>query len=362
MEIKVEDLTIEEKIGQKIMIGMDTTNVIDKIGRIILKYKLGGVLLYKKNFKTYKELVDLNNYIKEINSSNKVPIFIAIDQEGGRVNRLPSDFKNIPSAYELAKEKQINLVGQAAKVTGKILKKTGFNMDFSPVLDIKRFKEDHAIGDRAFSENVEEVEKFGIEYMKNLQEQGIISVIKHFPGHGATTIDSHFIIPRIKTDIEQLEKEDMSPFKKAIIEGADSVLVGHLNIQRLSGIYPVSMSKSFIDEYLREKLQFKGVVITDDMRMRGVKFLYGKNLPVQKAFEAGNDIILFKYDQNDEKLINSIVNKVESSKQLQERIDESVKRILELKEKYRVNDKKITFNSNFPNEINNEIDEIKGAN
>ena len=101
--MEIEKLSIEEKVGQMIMIGMDTPDAIDKIGDLILKYKIGGVLLYKKRYKNYSELIELVNYIKKINSVNKIPIFIAIDQEGGRVNRMPVDFENLPSAYKLAK-------------------------------------------------------------------------------------------------------------------------------------------------------------------------------------------------------------------------------------------------------------------
>lgn len=207
--LKLDKLSLEEKICQKIIIGMDTPNAIDKIENLITKYKIGGILLYKKNYKNIEELINLINHIKELNRKNNVPMFIAIDQEGGRVNRLPNELENIPAPYKLSKlENAKEYVQKAGEITGNTLHRLGFNMNFAPVLDIKRFPDNHAIGDRAFSENIEEVTEYGIEYMKKLQENQIVSVVKHFPGHGATNSDSHFKIPKIKEKINDLEVKD----------------------------------------------------------------------------------------------------------------------------------------------------------
>lgn len=139
-----------------IIIGLDT-NITEKLlEKIINKYKVGGILLYKKNYKNYEEMVSLINKIKELNSNNKVPIFISIDQEGGRVNRMPNEFKNLPVASKLVeKSVEEDFVKMSGGITGEMLNKLGIDMDFAPVLDIKRFKDTHAIGDRAYSEDVE---------------------------------------------------------------------------------------------------------------------------------------------------------------------------------------------------------------
>lgn len=357
MKIDINQLSIEEKIGQMMMVGMNATNIIDKIDDLILKYKIGGIILYKKNYNTYEELIDLINYIKKLNSINKVPLFIAIDQEGGRVNRMPKEFKNLPPAHTLAEAKNDNIIKQAGLITGELLNSVGINFNFAPVLDIKRFEDKHAIGDRAFSENIEEVTRCGIEYMKQLQNQNIISVIKHFPGHGATKKDSHFILPIIKENISKLEKEDMIPFKKAIENGAEAVLVSHLNIKNITGIYPASMSKKFIEKYLRINYNYNGLVVTDNMRMKGVQLLYGKNMPVKKAFEAGNDIIVFKYDSN-EKSIDKVFKAVKKNKIEESKINESVDRILKIKEKYNINDTEIKKDINIIEKINTKIDNL----
>ena len=177
---KLENLSIEEKIGQMLMVGIGNPAYIEKVKRLILKYKIGGVLLYKQDYKNYKELNKIVNELRNLGKKLKVPMFIAIDQEGGRVNRMPNEFKNLPSANMLAKE---GLVEKASEITGKMLKSTGFNFNFAPVLDIKRFPDNHAIGDRAFSDNVEEVSKCGITYINGIKKYNVVPVIKHYPGH-----------------------------------------------------------------------------------------------------------------------------------------------------------------------------------
>ena len=334
----IEKLSLKEKIGQKFIIGFDENlNVLEKIEETIKNYKIGGVLIYKKNYKNYDELINLINNIRRINKKySQVPIIISIDQEGGRVNRIPNDFLNMPSSYNLAKTGGMELVAEAAEITGDILKNLGINMDFAPVLDIKRFQEKHVIGDRAYSDDIEMVSKCGIEFIKKLKEKGIIAVMKHFPGHGATKIDSHFILPIIFKRLEELEKNDMKPFKEAMAYGTDAMLIGHLVIPRVTKLYPASMSKKVIN-YIRQELNFNGIIITDDMRMKSVRLLYGKDRAIKRAFKVGNDLIMVKYSKDD-RVFKKIEKAVVRKKISEEKLDESVKKILDLKSKYNVND------------------------
>ena len=335
----IKELSLQEKIGQMIIIGMDTNYITDRIKNMILKYKIGGIILYRKNFNTYQDMLKLIKNLKDLNRENKIPLFIAIDQEGGRVNRMPREIKNLPSANQIAIVGGEELVRASANITGQILRKSGFNLNFSPVLDIKRFENNHAIGDRSFGSDKEEVAKFGITAMKELQKNKVISAIKHFPGHGATKQDSHNFLPVINEKIEKLEKEDMYPFEQAIKNGADVVLVGHLLIKNITGIYPASLSRKFIAKYLRMKYRYNGVIITDDLKMKAIKVLYGTKLSVRKAFEAGNDIIVFRYNNKKEvEVIEQIISLVKKGKIKENRINKSVKRIIDLKNKYEISD------------------------
>ena len=357
--MNLEELSIKEKIGQMIMIGLDTNYITERITKMISDYKIGGIILYRKNFSTYDQMIKLINDIKTLNRNNKIPLFIAIDQEGGRVNRMPPEIKNLPSANKLASLNNIDIIKSSAKITGTLLKKSGFNLNFAPVLDIKRFNDNHPIGDRCYGETKETVSKYGIAVMKELQEQNILPVIKHFPGHGATKRDSHYLLPIINSNIENLQNEDMYPFEQAIKEGADAILVGHLLIKKLTGIYPASLSRKFITNYLRKKYRFKGLIITDDLKMKAIKLLYGSDLAVEKAFKAGNDIIVFRFNNNEEKrVIDKITNLVKKGTIKESQINRSVRRIIKIKEKYNISDESIDSDLNIDN-LNKEIEQIR---
>ena len=356
MKYNLNELSKEEKIGQMIIVGMDTNYITERIRILIQKYKIGGIILYRKNFSTYDNLIKLINELKKLNKNNKIPLIIAIDQEGGRVNRLPKEFNNLPSANLIAKQKDIELIKEASSVTSQILSASGFNMNFAPVMDLKSFKDNHAIGDRAYSCDPEIVSQYGMIFMKELQKNNIISVVKHFPGHGATNQDSHFTLSVIKKSYEELEKEDILPFKIAMQNGADAMLVGHLMIPEITKTNPASLSKKFIGNYIRKKYRYNKLLITDDLKMRSIRLFYGETRAVKKAFEAGNDIIVFRYKKDKEK--RAIQNLLHLYDKNIGRVNRSVIRILKEKEKYNVNDEEVIPSINI-NQINEKINLIR---
>lgn len=337
--MKIEELSIQEKVGQMLIIGMDTNYITERIKTMITKYKIGGIILYRKNFNTYQEMLDLIGQLKKINQGNKLPLWIAIDQEGGRVNRMPKEILNLPSANQIATKGGIKEVEKSAEIIGKILRQSGYHINFAPVLDLKRFQNKHAIGDRCYGAEKEEVAQNGIVVMKKLQEEGVLPVIKHFPGHGATKQDSHYLLPVINQKMKQLEKEDMYPFEQAIQNGAEAILVGHLLIKNITGIYPASLSRKFIGKYLRKKYRYNRLVITDDLKMRAIRFIYGEEFALKKAVEAGNDVIVFRFNKEKErKAIEKIIKQVKEGKIKESRINRSVRRIMKAKQKYNISD------------------------
>ena len=259
--MEINELSLEEKVAQLFMVGIHEKD-IDGIIDLVQNTKIGGVVLYRRNYDNYEEMIELVNKIKKASVNNKIPVFITTDQEGGRVNRMPDDIKRLKSATKFAETENIETVRESGKLIGEMLNKSGISMNYGPVLDIKRFQENHAIGDRCYGKTKEAVEKYGIEVMKEMQKQNVISVIKHFPGHGLTQKDSHFQVPRIYEKIEKLEEEDMEVFKTAIDNGADAIMVGHLIIRDVDKRYPASLSKKIIQAYLIEKYHFKGLIIT----------------------------------------------------------------------------------------------------
>lgn len=355
--MNINKLSLEEKIGQMIIVGMDSNHITDRLVNLITNYKIGGVILYRKNFSSYQDLLKLIKDIKNLNSSNKLPLFIAVDQEGGRVNRMPKEFKNLPPAYVISNVNNLKLLKEAADITGKMLFDIGFNMNFAPVLDIKRFENSHAIGDRCFGENKEDVCKYGIETMKEFKKNNIIPVVKHFPGHGATNKDSHYTLPSID-DIKLIESEDIIPFKEAIKQDADAIMIGHIKIKNLTNGLPASLSRKCI-KYIRKNYKYNKLLITDDLKMKAIRFKYGAKQSVVKAFEAGNDIIVFKFNQKEEiKSINNIISLAKNNKIKESRINRSVNRIIKIKEKYKLSDTEKSIGVNIE-EINKRIINVR---
>ncbi len=355
--MEIENLRIEQKIGQMLIIALEEKEITEKTINIIQKYNIGGIILYRKNYSTYQEMLDLINKLKEINKANKIPLFISIDQEGGRVNRMPSGILNVKSANKLSSTGDIELVKESAKIIAKMLTKVGINMNYSPVLDIKNFKENHAIGDRCYGENKEDVSKYGIEFMKELSNGGILPVVKHFPGHGATMQDSHIMLPIVTKSKTELENEDMQPFKEAIENGAEAIMVGHILARDIDKKYPASLSQKIIQEYLVEKLKFKGLIITDDLKMLAVRLRYSFKKAVMLAINSGNNMIMIgaKYKEI-EKIIESTAKKVQNGKIDIKKINQSVQNIIQIKQKYKINDNKI---EGFKiDDINKEIEKL----
>lgn len=352
-----EKLSIEQKIGQMLIITLHEKEITKETINLIQKYNIGGVILYRKDYNTYNEMIEKINKLKSINRENSIPLFISIDQEGGRVNRIPYEIKNIKSANKMACTEDISIVKQSAQIISKILKSFGIIMNYAPVLDIKRFEEDHAIGDRCYGGNKEDVSKYGIEFMKEMSDNGVLPVVKHFPGHGSTTKDSHISVPVVKKSKEELEIDDMYPFKQAIKNGADGIMVGHIVIKDIDKKYPASLSKKIIHKYLIEKFKYKGLIITDDLKMLAVRLRYSPTKAVELAIKAGNNMIMTGLGYKTlERIIKSVAKKVEKGKISKITINKNVEKIIKMKQKYNVNDNKV--NGLNIKEINKEIEEL----
>lgn len=349
------NLSIDEKIGQRFMFGVNDAN-IDCIIELIKNFYVGGVVLYKKNYNSYTELLDVVRRLKEANKDNKIPLFIAIDQEGGRVNRMPSDVHALKNIYDISKE-NANLVSDSANITGKMLYNVGINMNLAPVMDIYNNSKSRVLYKRCFYGDGDNVSSLGICYMNKLSGNKVIPVIKHFPGHGASKIDSHFMIPYIFNYKEVIEKH-MMPFKNAISEGVDVIMLGHMVVRKITKGLPASISDDFIKKYLRSEFKYDGIIMTDELNMLKNNILY-RGIYLKKALISSNDILLIKIKNMDEgnKIINKykeiLLNNVWCSKEL----DNSVKRIISLKEKYDISDNFLFGNIKL-SDINKEIDEI----
>lgn len=352
--VNLESMSIKEKVGQKFMIGINSHN-IDVIIDLIRKYSIGGVILYKQNYNNYDEMLSVIKRLKMANSGNKMPLFIAIDQEGGRVNRMPSEYNNIKNIYDMSL-KDIDLIEINADITGRMLKGLGINMNFAPVLDICDKHVGKVLYKRCFYGEVDDISNAGMKYITGLKNNGIIAVSKHFPGHGATSVDSHFLTPYVYNYNKILERH-IRPFENVIRNGVDSVMVSHLVIRKMTDGLPASISSNFIRKYLREKNNFDGLVITDEINMLSRNIIY-KFIYMKKAFLSGSDIILMKVaSKNTCAIIDKFIKLVSSNSECMKLVDDSVSRIIKVKDKYEINDD-VSYDRRNIEEINEEINKL----
>lgn len=329
----VNKMTLDEKIGQMIVAGFNGTDVNEELINLVNTNKVGGVILFKRNIETSEQLKKLNNNIDGLNK--EIPLFISVDEEGGRVNRLPSDMENFPSAREVGLKNDKDYAYNNGKSIGESLKVTGFNMNYAPVLDIFSNPKNTVIGDRAFGSDVETVSTMGIATMKGIEEEGIISVIKHFPGHGDTSVDSHYGLPIVYKTLEELENFELIPFKKAIKEGCKAIMVSHILLDKIDKQNPSSMSETVVTDILREQLGFDGVVITDDMEMGAITENFTVEDACVQSIIAGCDIVLIgSGNESIYNTIQAIKDSILNGKITEERINESVVRIIKLKNEY----------------------------
>ena len=360
---KLDNMTLDEKIGQMITIGIDGYSVDDTAKQLITDKKVGGVILFKDNISDSNQLLQLINDIKGINSTNKIPIFISVDQEGGRVNRLPSEIKSLPSNEVVGNKNDNKLAYDIGKNIGYTLGSFGFNMDFAPVLDVNSNPNNTVIGDRSFSNDKDKVASLGASEINGFKDSNIISVAKHFPGHGDTATDSHYALPIINKTLDELKSVEFVPFKKAIEEKVPAIMVSHILMPQIDANNPASMSKTIITDILRKDLKFDGLIVTDDMTMGAVTNDLDITTACINAINAGADLLLVCHGYDNEiNVINAIKDSINNEIISIDTINKSVYRILSLKENYKITDEKIekvdinTINTKFEdilNRINN---------
>ena len=342
-------MTLRQKVGQLFLIRpdqLDTTLSIDQIhndkinakgiqsvNTVMLEtmkeYPAGGFVIFRKNIASPKQLKALTTSLK--NMCHVLP-FMAIDEEGGQIARIANHkafhVRKFKSAKAIASSGNVR---QTAQYIASYLKDYGFNMDFAPVADINTNPENIVIGDRAFGSDPEEVSRLVSEYLDGLHSQGIAGSIKHFPGHGDTVGDTHKGFVAVTKSWPELLNAEIIPFRDNLHK-ADTVMIAHITMRNVtSDNLPATLSRQLITGKLREELGYTGVVIADAMMMGAIKDNYSSSEAAVMALEAGCDILLMPYDYRE--AFDGVIEAVEAGRITEARIDQSINRIMNLKER-----------------------------
>ncbi|OFZ14060.1 MAG: hypothetical protein A2X86_04175 [Bdellovibrionales bacterium GWA2_49_15] len=319
------------ELGQLIITGIEGTTLNSEDKNFLEKENIGGVVLFAHNYESPAQLAELINNIQQ--ARKEYPLFISVDQEGGRVQRFKNQFTVFPSMFELAKLDSPKLCFEAHHIMAQELSACGVNLNFSPVCDIWTNPENKVIGDRSFGHDAETVSKYVSAAIRGLQTAKIMACAKHFPGHGSTLKDSHYDLPIVKTSLEDLKKSELVPFVKAIKARVEFVMMGHLIVDAIDQELPCSLSKN-AHAILRKELKFQKLIITDDMEMKAITDHHGLGVATVMALRAGTDIALFRSSASARLGLEAIREAKQKQELKNDEIAQKVKRVDELKKEY----------------------------
>ncbi len=284
-------------ISSHILAAIDGPTLTPLERELILKHKVLGFTLFKRNIESLEQVQALNAEIKSLAKQAGYEIILAVDHEGGRVFRLPEPFTKIPAmrlwGNLFDQTADAALAFELGKTLGSEASLAGFNLDFAPVVDVDLNEINPIIGDRAFSKSTEAVYKMARQVIRGLNAAGVLTCLKHFPGHGATEKDSHEELPIDDRGVDELEKIDLVPYAKLISEGlVDSVMTAHVVYPKIDAANPATLSQKIITGILRDKLKYTGVIFSDDLLMKAIADNYGIYEAALQFFKAGGDAIL----------------------------------------------------------------------
>ncbi|MBY6035070.1 beta-N-acetylhexosaminidase [Fictibacillus nanhaiensis] len=342
----IQSMSVKEKIGQMLMPdfrnwnGQPVTEMNDEIRELVKKYHLGGVILFRENVVTTEQTVRLVDEYKKANED--YGLLLSIDQEGGIVTRLQSG-TDFPGNMALGATRSAELAESVGHAIGSELESLGINMNLAPVLDVNNNPDNPVIGVRSFGEDPKLVAELGTAYTKGLQNAGMAATAKHFPGHGDTAVDSHLGLPSVPHEKERLLEVELYPFQQAMNQGIDAIMTAHVTFPKIDPTtviskkdgteiaLPATLSHEVLTNLMRNEMGFEGVISTDALNMKAIADHFGAVDAVIRAVNAGTDIVLMPVGL--EEVANGLYTAVENGEIKEQRLNESVERLLTLKAK-----------------------------
>jgi len=330
------NLSLTHQIGQRMMAGFDGPYLDEAFIDLVKTRKIGNVILFAWNITGKEQLRELCLDIQRlVLEETGRPAFIAIDQEGGAVSRLPGDATRIPGAMAIAATGDPKNAYSAGRLTARELRALGVNFNLAPVLDVNSNDANPVIGVRSYGEKPETVIRFALPMMRGLEDGGVLSCGKHFPGHGDTSVDSHLALPVVDKTMDELRTIELAPFQAAVDAGIPAMMSSHIVFPRLDPDRPATMSRKILTGLLREEMGFRGLIMTDCMEMKAIQHSFGTVKGTVEAAKAGADLLLVSHTASlAAASAEAIREALEAGEIDQEEWERSLERISSLKTKW----------------------------
>lgn len=338
----LESMTTEEKAAQLFFVTPESLTGYSKVTaageatrEALEKYPVGGIVYFAQNLQNPAQTTEMLAHTQQYAQKKRgIPLFLGVDEEGGRVLRIGKNeafgVERVEAMGTLAESGDADAVYEAGNTIGAYLARLGFNVDFAPNADVLTNAGNQAIGDRSFGTNPDVVAQMAWEFARGLHDNRVLAAYKHFPGHGGTAEDSHTGYAYLHKTAEELRQAELVPFLDGCRRGVDFIMVSHISVPEVTGDdTPASLSPVFVQELLRDEMGYEGIIITDSFRMGAITQHYSAGEAAVFAIEAGCDMVLMPQDLNE--AYDAVVNAVAEGRISEERIDESVRRILEAK-------------------------------
>ncbi len=338
LEAILHGLSLEEKVGQLLFLGFGGKVYDETIRKFLERMQPGAIALFGRNIKTPKQT---KTFIQDIKSKTrmKVPMFIGVDQEGGKVERIKKEIVRIPSTRSLGDARNTEQTQAYARELAEGLRNYGFNMNLAPVLDVVEAGSVSAIGNRSFGTK-QKVISHGRVFLEEHRQTGILAVGKHFPGHGAAKVDSHEELPKIMLPENVFREQHLSVFQQLISEHKlDMLMTAHLDIPSLTkeAGTPATLSNRVLTQILRNEFGFQGVIVTDGLEMAAIDSNYGSGEAAVKAVNAGADMVMaLWFPKKKNEIRRALIQAVRQGRISKKRLEQSVLRILKLKADYQL--------------------------
>ncbi|MBA2304964.1 MAG: beta-N-acetylhexosaminidase, partial [Acidobacteria bacterium] len=326
--------SFRRRAGQLAIAGFAGHSIPTDLKSLAREFDLGGVIFFARNIDAPEQLADLSREAQEL--ARDLPLWVSVDQEGGRVARLKPPFTVWPPMQMLGRSGDEALATRFASALAAELRAVGISMDFTPVLDVLTNPKNPVIGDRSLAERAEEVARLGAVIIRTLQADGVAASGKHFPGHGDTSVDSHFELPLIEHPPERLEAVELVPFRAAIEARVASIMTAHILIPALDGERPATLSPDIVNGILKQRLGYDGLVLSDDLDMKAISSRYGMAEATVLAIGAGCDAVLMCGEGQDRQVeaLEAVIHAVEDGSLPTSRVDDALVRHRRVKERF----------------------------